>query len=107
VWSVPAQRVILDALVEPVLAAHRAEHPDADDISAPPVDLDAIAVEVQQIEGLLSAARSLSDAQLFAHLKSLDDLRQALDGAPDGEALRQRIAGLLDALFQSGVLDDV
>lgn len=107
VWSDPAQRVILDALVAPVLAAHRAEHPEADDISAPPVDLPAITAEIDQIEGLLSAARSLSDAQLFAHLKALDDLRQSLDGVANGEAQRQRIAGLLDALFQSGVLDDV
>lgn len=108
VWSVPGQRIILEELVAPVLAAHAAAHPeDAADIQGAPVDLVAIAAEVAQIEATLSAARSLSDAQLFAHLKSLDELRQAVEGVPEGEALQARIAGLLESLFASGILDDV
>lgn len=108
VWSVPGQRVILDELVAPVIEAHAAENPsDADALGGPAIDLAAVAAEVAQIEQTLSAARALSDAQLFAHLKSLDDLRRLLTGRAEAEGLLARIEGMLDALFQSGVLDDV
>jgi len=104
VWNNLEQAEILDGIVGPVLEQWYREHPEARRASATDVGLDALVAEINRIRDLFSGDRPLSDIQLFSQLKTLGEIKAALQAVgtqPAQEAI-QRVDQLLGHVYQSG-----
>lgn len=103
VWNSVDQATILSDIISPVVERHLREHPDDRKALGGPVDLDALLVELGAIRGLLLGGETLSDVQLFAQLRSLQDLRAALErhGGPTAERMLGEVDKLLEGVFES------
>ncbi len=104
VWNNFDQGEILEGIVGPVLETYYREHPEARRFGAADVGLDALIEEMNRIRALLTSDRPISDIQLFSHLKSLNEIRaalQALGTKPAQDAIA-RVDQLLGHVFSSG-----
>ena len=104
VWNTLEQSEILDAIVSPVLDGYFRSHPDARRAGGMEVGLDALLAEVQRIKAALTSAASVSDLQLFAHLRALGEIKAALQSLATDPARRAlvEVDQLLETVFRSG-----
>ncbi|RMG10657.1 MAG: AAA family ATPase [Deltaproteobacteria bacterium] len=102
-WNNLDQRELLNEAVDPVLERYYAEHPD-ERVLEGGASIEDLAGELRLIQEVLTGPARLSDAQLFAQLKNLQDLRIALltHGGETADALVGQIDALLEAVFRSG-----
>ena len=103
IWNNLDQSDILSEIVGPVLEAWYREHPESRRHAAAEVGLDALINEVNLIRDLLASGQPLSDIQLFSQLKSLNEIRAALQamGTPQATQVGQMVDQLLEHVFQS------
>ncbi len=103
IWNNLDQSEILAEIVGPVLEAWYREHPESRRHAAAEVGLDALINEVNLIRDMLASGQPLSDIQLFSQLKSLNEIRAALQamGTPQASQVGQMVDQLLEHVFQS------
>jgi len=103
IWNNLDQSEILAEIVGPVLEAWYREHPESRRHAAAEVGLDALINEVNLIRDMLASGQPLSDIQLFSQLKSLNEIRAALQamGTPQAAQVGQMVDQLLEHVFQS------
>ena len=104
IWNNLDQAEILDGIVGPVLEAWYRDHPEARRFGAADVGMDALIEEISRIRDLLTSDRPMSDIQLFSHLKSLNEIKAALQaiGTQPAQEAMSRVDQLLGHVFQSG-----
>jgi len=104
IWNNLDQAEILDGIVAPVLEAWYRDNPETRRFGATEVGLDALIEEINRIRDLLTSDRSMSDIQLFSHLKALGEIKAALEaiGTPPAREAVGRVEQLLGHVFQSG-----
>src|SRR5205085_5700347 len=73
VWNTVEQSEILEGIVAPVLEAHFKSHPEARRGGGMEVGLDALLGEVARIRTALTSGGPVSDLQLFAHMKAIQE----------------------------------
>jgi MoxR-like ATPase len=102
-WNNVDQREILNDVIEPIVAAHYAEHPD-DRPTMAATDIDRLIHELQLVHKTLTQNAELSDIQLFTQLRNLNDLRTAFQAHGGDTAARmiKQIDGLLEQVFEGG-----
>ena len=98
-WNTVEQAEILAGIVDPVLRRHRQSHGQTDAMSGQ--SLAAMIEELSSLRLSLQRAGELSDVQLFAKLRTLGELRAALQH--HGSAESQRAVSDIDALLDSVV----
>ncbi len=106
IWNNMDQISLLDEMVTPVLDAYYLENPmssSASLLAGPRVSLDSLLSELATIRGILHSASELSDIQLFAQLKNVNEIRNALllhdsDTAKD---MVNQVDSLLETVFAS------
>jgi MoxR-like ATPase len=103
IWNNLDQSDILAEIVGPTLEAWYREHPESRRHAAAEVGLDALINEVNVIRDVLVSGQPLSDIQLFSQLKSLNEIRAALQamGTPQALQVGQMVDQLLEHVFQS------
>jgi MoxR-like ATPase len=103
IWNQLDQKEILHDLVEPVTARYFNEHPEARPRAARP-DLERLMGELQLVHTALTGPNELSDVQVFTHLRSLNDLRNAFQvhGGPTALQMVERIDGLTRGVLEGG-----
>jgi MoxR-like ATPase len=103
IWNNLDQSEILAEIVGPTLEAWYREHPESRRHAAAEVGLDALINEVNLIRDLLASGQPLSDIQLFSQLKSLNEIRAALQAmaTPQAAQVGQMVDQLLEHVFQS------
>lgn len=101
-WNNLDQRELLSEAVDPILERYYSEHP-GERIQEGGTSIEDLADEFRLIRELLTGPRKLSDVQLFAQLKNLQDLRVALlaHGGETASALVEQVDGLLEAVFRA------
>jgi MoxR-like ATPase len=99
-WNNLDQRELLNDLVEPVVAAYYAQHPD-DRPFQPTADLDRLVAELNLVHKTLSSGAETSDLQLFTQLRNLNDLRSAFQahGGETATRMIKQIDTLLEQVF--------
>jgi MoxR-like ATPase len=104
IWNNFDQAEILEGIVGPVLEAHYREHPEARRFGATDVGMDALVAEINRLRDLLTSDKPLSDIQLFSHLKTLNEIKAALQaiGTKPAKDAIARVDQLLGHVFQSG-----
>jgi len=102
-WNNLDQREILDDVVEPMVAAYYAEHPE-DRPNQAIADIDRLVAELKLVHKTLARAGELSDIQLFTQLRNLNDLRSAFSSHGGDTATRmiKQIDTLLEQIFEGG-----
>ncbi|MBI2898048.1 MAG: AAA family ATPase [Deltaproteobacteria bacterium] len=98
IWNNLDQSEILAEIVGPVLEAYFREHPEARRHAAAEVGLDALINEVNLIRDLIASGEPLSDIQLFSQLKSLNEIRAALQAIGTEQATQ--VGGMVDQLLE-------
>lgn len=103
IWNNLDQSDILAEIVGPTLESWYREHPESRRHAAAEVGLDALINEVNLIRDMLASGQPLSDIQLFSQLKSLNEIRAALQamGTPQALQVGQMVDQLLEHVFQS------
>ncbi len=104
IWNNLDQAEILDGVVGPILEAWYREHPETRRFGATDVGIDALIEEINRIRDLLTSDRTMSDIQLFSHLKALNEIKVVLQGigtVPAQQAI-ERVEQLLGHVFQTG-----
>ena len=99
IWNNLDQTEILEEIVSPVVDCYYRDHPEERRFAASGAGLDEILAELQIIRDLLTSGEELSDIQLFAQLKNLNEIKAALS-AVHAEAA-QKMVGEIDALLES------
>ncbi|MCC7535261.1 MAG: AAA family ATPase [Deltaproteobacteria bacterium] len=104
VWNNLDQVEILEAIVGPVLEEHYRQNPQARRFGAADVGLDGLNSEINRIRDVLASGRAISDVQLFSQLKSLNEIKAALQamGTPGARDALSRVDQLLGHVFASG-----
>ena len=100
VWNTPEQREIVAEIVAPVLDRFAEEHPDARRTDVRAVDIDGLIKEVAFIRDSLRTG-DVSDVRLFAHLRSLTDIKSALQalGSATSQSLTAQVEELLEQVL--------
>jgi MoxR-like ATPase len=103
-WNTLEQAEILDGIVAPVLDGWFRQHPEARRAGGMEVGFDALLAEVQRIKGVLTSGAPLSDLQLFAHMRSLGEIKAALQSLATDPARRAvtELDQLMEHVFRSG-----
>jgi MoxR-like ATPase len=104
IWNNLDQADILEGIVNPVLEEYYREHPESRRRGATDVGIDSLITEINRIRDLLTGDRALSDIQLFSQMKSLNEIKaalQAIGTTPARDAVG-RVDQLLGHVFQSG-----
>jgi MoxR-like ATPase len=101
-WNTVEQAEILAGIVDPVLRRHRQSHGQTDAMSGQ--SLAAMIEELSSLRLSLQRAGELSDVQLFAKLRTLGELRAALQhhGSAESQRAVSDIDALLDSVVHSG-----
>jgi len=104
VWNTMEQSLVLAGVVDPVLDAHYRSHPDAWRPMSGAADLATLAAEVARLRADLASGGVVSDLQLFAHLRSLGELKGALQvmGTESSRVTLGEVDALLEHLFVRG-----
>lgn len=109
VWNNLEQAELLDGVVGPVLDQWYQEHPERVRIGAVEVSFEALNSELNRMRELLLRRDEMSDIQLFSHMKSLHELREAFQrlGTDAGRQGEERVGQLLQHVFQSESFSDL
>ncbi len=101
-WNNLDQRELLNEAVDPILERYYSEHP-GERILERGTSIEDLADEFRLIREIVTGPKQLSDVQLFAQLKNLQDLRVALlaHGGETARALVEQVDGLLEAVFRT------
>lgn len=102
VWNSQDQAPLLRDLIAPVLDRFHREHPDVRPLGVAGADLETLLGELGRIRTLLLGGKGLSDVQVFAQLRALQEIRVAL--ASLGLPTAQQMVGEVDKLLE-GILD--
>jgi MoxR-like ATPase len=102
VWNSQDQAPLLRDLLTPILDRFHREHPLARPLGVAGADLGTLLAELGRIRGLLLGGQGLSDVQVFAQLRALQEIRAAL--ASLGVPTAQEMLGEVDKLLE-GILD--
>jgi MoxR-like ATPase len=104
VWNTVEQTEILEGIVAPILEAHFKSHPEARRGGGMEVGLDALLGEVARIRTALTSGGPVSDLQLFAHMKAIQEIKAALQSLATDPARRALadVDQLLEHMFRSG-----
>jgi MoxR-like ATPase len=103
-WNTLEQSEILEGIVAPVLEGWFRQHPEARRSGGMEVGLDALIGEVRRIKAALTSGAPVSDLQLFAHMRSLGEIKAALQSLatdPARHALTE-LDQLMEHVFRSG-----
>lgn len=100
IWNSPEQQEVLHELVGPVLDRWHEQNPEAPRSGATPANLSDLLSELSVIRETLANAELLSDMQLFAQLRNLNDIRAALLRMP-GNPTATRMVGEVDQIVDS------
>ncbi len=104
IWNSPDQASLLEAIVAPTLDAWFQRFPESQRFGAVGVGLDALIAEIERVRAVITSERTVSDVQLFSHLKSLTEIKgalQTINTEPAREA-KARVEQLLGQVLQSG-----
>jgi MoxR-like ATPase len=104
IWNHRDQIDLIESVVEPELDAYYAEHPDVRRPGAAELDFEALVAELEKTAARLTGGESLPDVELFAHLRTLHDLKSAFQ-ALGTEAASERLVyidRLLEFVYQKG-----
>jgi MoxR-like ATPase len=100
-WNQLDQREILQDLVDPIVTRYFNDHPqDAPKLPRP--DLDRLMSELALIHKSLTSGSELSDIQVFAHLRALNDLKNAFQtvGGTTATQMMDRIEQLTRSILE-------
>jgi MoxR-like ATPase len=103
IWNSQDQAEILEEIVSPVVDRYYREHPDQRRIVGTTAGLEELLGELKMIRDLLTSGQQLSDIQLFAQLRNLNDIKAALQ-SQDSETARKMVTQvdqLLESIFSS------
>jgi MoxR-like ATPase len=104
IWNHRDQIELIHSVVGPELEAYYAEHPDVQRPGALEFDFEELVSELEKTAARLTGGESLADVELFSHLRTLHDLKAALQ-ALGTEAAQDRIGyidRLLEFVYQKG-----
>lgn len=104
IWNTPEQQEILHELVGPVLDRWYEQNPEHARVGATPASLSDLLAELSVIRETLANAELLSDMQLFAQLRNLNDIRAALlrvPGNPTATRMVSEVDQIVDSMLAS------
>ena len=109
VWNATGQRAVLAEIIDPTVDSYVEANPQAGIHRSMLPGLEALLAEVELVQDTLSRGAALTDVQLFAHLRTLNDVRNVLatDQRTDAIALVRHVDQMLEGLFASSRLADV
>jgi MoxR-like ATPase len=99
IWNSLDQIDLLEEIVAPVVDRFYREHPERRRLGATQASLDDLLAELALIRDLLTSGKEPSDIQLFSQLRSLSEIRAALQ-TMDNETSRRMVAEI-DALLEN------